>query len=906
MSRHRSHDEHFNSKREMSESRLPDDLKENQRRRWRGSRVAAGNSTTRRPTKNRLVKFFLLTAFALHSPVLSSIAAAEVPAADINTVTQRYRDWVLAGPEVVFTNRHVAERYELLKRQARRTISSLKNDIDFDQPVGFYDTRRTGPDQKEVDLLIKYALPHLAIAYQLRGPKDDPNPYFHDDEVLSLLMTVFDRLHQRGFREGMLMPWKSREVEGEVSDKAVIVDFHLRTSGSALAAFLMSDELKSSGLLERTLRTCRDVLSHGEKFGDPNGLKQNADGVRMAINFTLPYALAARDAARLELLTRQIDRSMAVESNAADTIKPDGLGFHHRGVYLSGYAGFTVAQSAFVAWLFDSTELARSPQTIANVSECMAVLRIVSHKYDMHKALAGRLREINVIPHVMMAYGFLAAIEHPRRDEFAGMLARLADDDFMNGPDARQAFSPQRNEVPPGPGGIDLFLKTLAKANKLGAEAPPSGHWALNYGPLSVHRRDNWMVSVKGHSRYLWAFERSLTDARLDERMQNVLGFHDSSASISIHLSGEPISSLGSGYGGDGWDWCRIPGATTRLIPVDELLEIDRSSDGKPLNRPFGNSTFVGGVGLDQRHGVFAMQSREVAPDRRRDGLRAIKAMFFFDDQILVITRGINNGDGKHGAGTTLFQCRLKDAETPTWIRGDKITGFETTRRFDDGKSLTLVDPAGNGYYVPRAENVVVRRARQQSLDYTATKRAQGDFATAWFDHGVSPESDECHYVILVGSGQKRLDRFAEIADQTYSVVQRNSRAIIVRHQKLGLTGYVLPRADAEIEKGMISRVNSPCLVMTERRCDDRLTMSICNPDLGWEAGKQFDFRDKDGYQPPAEPVPMPVTLKLRGAWKLDMPCPDVKLTSTTANSTEVIVATSDARSIQFQLREIR
>lgn len=869
-----------------------------------GSGVAAEKFMTRVLAKNQRLAIIFLAAIVFQSAPMSSVASGEVSTDDFNTVTERYRNWVLAGAEVDFTNRHVTDRYELLKHQARRTIRSVEKGIDFNKAARLYDTRRTGADQKEIDLLIKSALPHLAIAYQFPPPQNDPNPYFQDNKTLSLLMAVFDRLHQRGFREGMLMPWKSREVEGEVVENAVIVDFHLRTSGYALATFLMREELAASGRLKRTLRTCRDVLSHGEKFGDPNRLKQNADGIRIAINFALPYALAARDADRLKLLTDQVDRSMAIESNAADTIKPDGLGFHHLGVYLSGYAAYGVAQSAFAVWLFADTKLACAPQTIANVSQSMAILRIVSHKYDMHKALAGRLREIKVIPDVMMAYGYLATVKHPRRDEFAGMLARLADDHFMKGPDAPRAFSPHRNEVPPGPGAIDLFLKMLAKANKRGAETPPTGHWSLNYGPLSVHRRDDWMVSVKGHSRYLWAFERSLTDSRMDARMQNVLGFHDSSASLQIHLRGEPITSGGSSYGGDGWDWCRIPGTTTRLIPADELMEIDRRSDGKPLNRPFGNSAFVGGVSLDKRHGLFAMQSREVASDRRRDGLRAMKAMFFFDDQIVVITRGINNGDGKYNVGTTLYQCRLLDAETPTWIRNEKVTGLETTQRLDDGKPLTLVDPIGNGYYVPRAKNVVVRRSRQQSLDYTATRPTEGDFAAAWFDHGASPDSEHCQYVILVDSGPERLSRFAKNARQVYSVVQGNSRGIIVEHHKLGLTGYVLPRADVEIEKGLIAQVSAPCLAMTEQTDETGLTMSVCNPDLGWKAGKRFQFRDKDGYQPPADPVPMPVTLTLRGKWDLAADHPEVKLVRRHADTTTMTIATSDARSIEFKPRK--
>ena len=37
----------------------------------------------------------------------------------------------------------------------------------------------------------------------------------------------------------------------------------------------------------------------------------------------------------------------------------------------------------------------------------------------------------------------------------------------------------------------------------------PSGHWTLPYGALSIHRRGEWMVSMKGWSKYVWDFESS-------------------------------------------------------------------------------------------------------------------------------------------------------------------------------------------------------------------------------------------------------------------------------------------------------------------------------------------------------------------------------------------------------------
>lgn len=158
--------------------------------------------------------------------------------------------------------------------------------------------------------------------------------------------------------------------------------------------------------------------------------------------------------------------------------------------------------------------------------------------------------------------------------------------------------------------------------------------------------------------------------------------------------------------------------------------------------------------------------------------------------------------------------------------------------------------------------------------------------------------------MILVGSGQNRLAQFAASARRTYSVVQDNSRAVIVEHHRLGLTGYVLPQTEAEIEKGLIARVTAPCLVMTSRQQEDRLTMSVCNPDLGWESGVQFDSWDKEHFRPPANPVPMPVTLTLRGKWTLADDHAEANVLPTDGETTTITVAASDARSIEFTFRK--
>ena len=834
-------------------------------------------------------------------------AKAADPDQDLAQIRERYHQWVLESPTTDYSNPNVQARYGSIGRRARQVLKHWE-EFDFSKEAPLYDTREAGDDLREVAFLVTDVLPNLSIAYRLKGPEVEPNPYFRDEYIRDKILLAFDRLHQRGFREGMLMPWKAQHVADEPvpSSKGVIVDFQLRIAGYGLAVFLMRDELAEHRILNRSLRTCRQILEEDDKFGSLLVPSLNADGMRIAVNFALPYSLAAEDHEQLAMLKKQLDRSMAKASDASGTIKPDGLGFHHRAVYLAGYAPYAVAQAAFAARLLDGTAYAPEPVTVANLTHSMEVLRLVSQKYDMHKALAGRLKPSGVLPSVIMGYGDLAAFDHPERPKVEAMLSRLADDAFLDSPLAGKSFSSQRNEVPPGPGGIDAFFRVLDSARQRGAEPDPNGHWAFNYGPLSVHRRVDWMVSVKGFSKYLWAFERSHVDARMEARLENIFGFHDSSAHIRIHSGGDPVNAGDSGYAPEGWDWCRIPGATTRLIPEVDFLEMDRDSEERPLQRPFSRSTFTGGLSFDRKHGLFAMQYQEPTPDRRKPALRAMKGLFFFGDHIIVMTRAINEGDGKYPVATTLFQTALPEADSPTWVQNKKVTGLKSSQRFEGRKRVTLVDAVGNGYVIPRAGNLVVRRSKQSHLGEDGVTEGTGNFATAWFDHGKSPEHVACDFVILPAAGKEKTAAFAKEKTETYSVIQGNSRGIIVESLPFALTGYILPVPDVEIERGMIAQVSAPCLAMIESRGGREIGISVCNPDLGWEPGEQYEFRkqDRDALAPPMKPVSMPVTLTLRGRWELKNADDKVTIDETGEETTRLTVATGDGRNIEFQLRK--
>lgn len=820
---------------------------------------------------------------------------------DIDVLRERYRQWLLDDASTDYSLPPVRRQFEGAIHRARQAATAAA-EIDFDDNADLYDTRRSGPDRKELFLLVTKVLPHLSVAYHLRGARSGDNPFYHDDETLGLILRTFDRLDRRGFRPGMQMPWKVRECRITNPPTALIVNFHLRTSGYAVATFLMRDQLEATGRLERSLQTCEDICTHDEKTGGLDKLKLNADAIRIATNVILPYALAAGNEKRLMHLKWQFDRSMAIESDASDTIKPDGLGFHHLGVYHAGYAPFAVAQATQIAWLTRNTRFALSAETIANLRKSMLILRVVSQKYDMHKALAGRLRNIAVIPDVLFGYVYLAAIEGDDI-EMKQVLARLCDDAFLQSDLRDRPLTGARDEPYPGPGAVEFYFHTLASARQAGAEPDPTGHWALNYGPLSVHRRNNWMVSAKGYSRYFWAFERSLSDALGEDRMQNVLGFHDSSCSIRIYNQGEPVGAEASGYTTDGWDWCLQPGATVRHIPSEIMFERSLDLSREDTNRPFAQSGFAGGVSLAAQHGLFAMEYSEASCDASIPRLTAKKSVFFFDDQIVVLTSDIQGGDGEFPVVTTLYQCGLASSNVPTFVSGERRTGLDQIERLSDGQPATLVDPAGNGYYIPQADNLIVTRRRQHSLGYTGLRKASGDFAAAWFDHGRTPDHAGCEYAILVDCDADRLSDFAAHSGDYYKVLRRDAIAHIVSHAKLNLTGYAIFKANTRLQQGIVEQVNTPCLVMTQGENQPTMRMSVCNPDLDWTKGKEYAFRPKDREDSPPVVAPVtPVRVKLRGVWQLSKTADGVSVRAENG-STVVRVDCSDAKSVEFTLR---
>jgi chondroitin-sulfate-ABC endolyase/exolyase len=113
-------------------------------------------------------------------------------------------------------------------------------------------------------------------------------------------------------------------------------------------------------------------------------------------------------------------------------------------------------------------------------------------------------------------------------------------------------------------------------------------------------------------------------------------------------------------------------------------------------------------VSGEGRNGMFALKLHEHYYDPT---FRAFKTYFFFDDTIVCLGSNIETRDGVHRTETTLFQCWMSEEGMPVQINGQAIAAFPHEFRGEAGKPLTLLDPHGNGYYLPDGGAVRLTRA---------------------------------------------------------------------------------------------------------------------------------------------------------------------------------------------------
>ena len=791
---------------------------------------------------------------------------------ELETIYQRYANWIVGSGTLSKSDLLVREYHDEMLRVFAEVEQQFVSRGGV-EGLGKITFARTKDKQPIARYVFNTLLPSLSMSYAYPGLADSPNPGYKKPETLATIIAILDHMHASSWQRGVDTGFDFDQLR-KIGFTGFGGSINNNISGYSKSLLLLRDELYKAGRLKRELDTLDWATRIFAPEQDGRGMTHfefpgfNSDGFKSMVRNRLAYVVTQLpdDPSRIRnmaFLTRIYNKAYTLTPGWADTIKPDGIDYHHKGIYGNSYTQEALEAAARSVYLLSNTSFQVTDESIANIKLGLKTLRIYSQTYDMHRGITGRFpNNLDSLVHLLPAYAYYGVENGLDDPEMKAIFARLWDRDYLQ----RSGLLTERF-AGKGLGALGE-IETMLALEQEGVQPEPSlsGHWVYPYGAMSIHRRPGWMAAVKGFSRYIWDYESSKT--------QNLYGGNASSGVLRLYTKGNPVNAFDSGYGIEGWDWHRLPGATTVRVPYDDM---------KAGHRNWSSESFVGGLSAQQSNGVYAMvydnQVGEVS-------LTARKSLFFFDDYIILLGSDINGGDGNHEIATTLFQTRLPSVDTVTYFNGARLTGEKDHFNAASQQPVWLTDSADNGYYVPNPAGLMVHRAMQEAPDERGEKSTKGLYTTAWLSHGEQVNSGRYEYAVLVNAGADKTQEFARNAAKIYRVKQHDNRAHIVEHMEKGMTGYALFAAGDGFASDLIVATDRPALAMTHETASGNLMLSVVNPDLGLvpetKTITSADLRDDPKWLYHDSQTPG-VTITLKGHWQ--------------------VVANSDAGDIQLSTR---
>ena len=585
--------------------------------------------------------------------------------------------------------------------------------------------------------------------------------------------------------------------------------------------------------------------------------------------------------AKMKALGTWVSGSLNYSPGTLGGLKPDGTSFHHGGHYPAYSVGAFAAVGEFCRYTL-GTDFVITEDARRTFKHALLTMRDYCNLTDWGVGICGR-HPFN---------GFI-----PKADiEAFASLALLGD------------LTGSGLGVDPELGGAYLYLggadagsvSALKKAGVSAPSAAPQGFFVLNYAALGVHRRDNWMLSLKAYNSDVWSAEIYAADNRY--------GRYQSYGTAQLIGSGKPVSAKASGFSQEGWDWNRVPGATTVHLPFEML---DSPMRGTLMER--NDSRFPGVSSLEGMNGMMAFTYVEKDRVNFCAGATATKSVFCFDNRIIYIGSGISNTRNYgYPTETTLFQERIDEKEGMIVDINDDYFGdfpFPSTYRFAGSGKAVLNDLFGNVFIIPDAAGLTVVKQTQTSPSDTRKKTGSGDFLTAYIDHGVSPQDASYEYMMLIQPSGKDAKNFAKRLP--YTVVRKDNAAHVVNDHITGITAYACykaydaaaaPQAFAALPQGKdakpylpICTIDAETLVMERSLEDGSVVMSICTPDLGIT---------RKAYTTPQPSQPLQKKVVIEGSWELASPVEAVSISSE-GGRTSVTATCLDGQPVEFRLRRL-
>lgn len=626
---------------------------------------------------------------------------------------------------------------------------------------------------------------------------------------------------------------------------------------------IMKDVLDEAGLADDMQMAMQWFSGFGEVKTAPEELGMDIDAFNTSLMGRFAAVIMLDDTpikqAYMKALSRWVDNGFKYTEGLRPAFKRDGCVVHHRKCYpeyaVGGFKG-----SVNAIWMLANTSYAVSEESHQIQKEALLAMRFFSNLKNFPLAMSGR---------------------HPdgTRSLIPAQFALLAD---AGSPDGKETIDTELASAYLRLNGTEGRWGRKFTSAGIAPENAPEGGRYYGYNCSLSYRQDGWLVTIAGHSRYLWAAEIY--------NKENHYGRYLAHGSMQLLNEG---GSFESGYRLEGWDWCHIPGTTAAEIPMEKMkanvLNVDEFSGYEEML--LSDEWFAGGVSFGKEAAAYSMKLHE--HDKYNGTLRANKSFFAFGDRIVCIGSDLHNGLEGAGLHTTLFQNATDVNEELRVVLENPLTAIR--------------DGLGN-LYIVRNGKVRHERSLQHSLHEETDAPTQGWFEKAYIDHGTICDGKEGYEYLVVISPDERP---AEEYSATYQVIRKDCIAHIVKDRVSGITGCAVYE-DTAVDGTILSA--SPSVLMYREK-DGIMEMSVSDPDLALYAGPSDEIFDENGKRKersvygrswidnPAQQRTIKITLD--GAWEVLPDSVQQMVVRVEGSVTMLEITTSESRTEEFKLRRI-
>ena len=623
--------------------------------------------------------------------------------------------------------------------------------------------------------------------------------------------------------------------------------------------FLMKEPL----LKDKNLKQAKEMVTWYSAMGilytpDSEIKGVNADVLNTMLPGMLIAILLNEDdkvtASQLYQLNHYLTKSIDYAPGLLGGFKEDGSMFHHMQNY-PAYAKGAFEGLTPIMYYLGNTAFALDEYSFNIVKKAVLMTRVYSNTHTWLISISGRHPDdrFQISDEV---FRYLALGKKVGNDsELASAYLRLA-------PQGR-------------------FVEELSSLG-FKAETTPQGAWTMNMSSLQLHRRDNWLIGVKGYSRYLVGNETYIKN--------NLFGRYMSYGNFQILEN----SLIESGYVQQGWDWSHFPGTTAIALPIDKLKspisQVDIYSGVEEML--LSDETFSGGNSLNN-NGMFAMKLHEHS--KYNDTHRARKSVFLFDNRVILLGSDIEN-KSDYETHTTLFQNYLSDKNSISKVEKLKNSNF-------------ILDTQNNLYKVVEGK-LKYKNGLQYSLDQNKGIPTENYYEMAYINHGKNPKNQKYQYAILVKGDKEEQERFKK--NSNYQVLQQDYNAHIVEDEISKMRGYALFE-NGDVKDKYLKSVDTPSLILIKTN-ENSLELSFVDPDLRLYEGKDESQYEKNGKLKEVSiysrkwnsnsSIPHTSTIILNGKYSLEKENKNISI-EIVDNTTIVKITTTYAMPVKLALRRL-